>query len=49
MVSVGVGGEELVVGGRGVGELVVNGALEILEEMLDSSPVHHAWIPRKSS
>ena len=28
MVSVGVGGEELVGGGRGVGELVVNGALE---------------------
>ena len=49
MVGVGVGGKEFAVRGRGVGELVIEGALEVPEEVLDRLPVCHAGIPRKAS
>ena len=44
MVSVGVGGENLGIGRRGVGELVVEGALDVSEEVLDRFPVRHARV-----
>ena len=49
MVSVGVGGKKFAVRGRGVGELVIERALEVPEEVLDRLPVRHARIPRKVS
>lgn len=42
MVCVGVGGEELVLGQLGVGELVVECPLDVPEEVLDRLPVCHA-------